>query len=121
MGYVAITYGLYKIATPARYAITLGGTTISIKYLKEWGYIQPMPSKERLKEIYSETKEGMKEKRENIMESVQSLQQSVKETKEGIKEKKDSLVSSVKESKESMKNIKQKVIGSTTQDRQGKP
>lgn len=118
MGYVAITYGLYKIATPARYAITLGGTTISIKYLKEWGYIKPMPSKERLKEIYSETRVGMKEKRENIMESVQ---QSVKETKEGIKGKKNSLVSSVKGSKENMKNIKHKVMDSTTQGHQGKP
>lgn len=121
MGYFAITYGLYKIATPARYAITLGGTTVSINYLKKWGYIKPMPSKERLKELYTETKEGMKEKRENLMESVQSLQQTVKETKEGIKEKKDNIVSSVKESRESIKNIKRKVISRTAQKNQDKP
>lgn len=95
MGYVAITYGLYKIATPARYAVTLGGTTVSIQYLKKWGYIKPIPSKERLKEMLEETKEGMKEKRENLLESVQNLKESVKETKQGIKGKKDNLVSTV--------------------------
>ncbi|XP_066141906.1 uncharacterized protein C18orf19 homolog A-like [Euwallacea fornicatus] len=114
MGYVAIAYGLYKITTPVRYTVTLGGTTISITYLTKWGYIKPMPSKERLKEIYAETKEGMKETRENLMETVHNIQQTVKDTKEGIKEKKDSLVSTVKESKESIKNIKEKVISSTT-------
>ncbi|XP_050309576.1 uncharacterized protein C18orf19 homolog A [Anthonomus grandis grandis] len=120
MGYVAITYGLYKIATPIRYAITLGGTTVSINYLTKWGYIKPMPSKERLKEIYAETKEGMKEKRENLIESVQSLQKTVKDTREGIKERKDSIVSSVKESKRSLQNIKEKVIGSKSH-KEGKP
>lgn len=109
MGYVAISYGLYKIATPLRYTITLGGTTVSINYLKKWGYIKPMPSKERLKEIYTETREGMKEKRENLMETMHSIQQSVKDTKEGIKDR----VTSVKESKASIQKIKKKVLSST--------
>lgn len=112
MGYVAISYGLYKITTPLRYTVTLGGTTISINYLKKWGYIKPIPSKERLKEIYAETKEGMKEKRENLMETMHSLQQTVKDTKEGIKDQKDSIVKSVKESKESIDKIKKKVLPS---------
>ncbi|KAJ9586936.1 hypothetical protein L9F63_019480 [Diploptera punctata] len=43
-GYIAVAYALYKIATPIRYTVTLGGTTISIKYLKEWGYIKPIPT-----------------------------------------------------------------------------
>lgn len=113
MGYVAISYGLYKIATPLRYTVTLGGTTISINYLKKWGYIKPMPSKERLKEMYAETREGMKEKRENLMETVHNIQQTVKDTKEGIKDRKDSIVTSVKESKESIQKIKKKVLSST--------
>ncbi|ENN77366.1 hypothetical protein HUJ04_002654 [Dendroctonus ponderosae] len=120
MGYLAITYGLYKITTPVRYAVTLGGTTLSINYLRRWGYIKPIPSKERLKEIYAETKEGMKEKKENLMETVHHLQQTVKETKDGIKETKDHIVSSVKESKDSIKSMKQKVISSTHKN-QNKP
>lgn len=121
MGYVAITYGLYKIATPARYAVTLGGTTISIQYLKKWGYIKPMPSKERMKEIYEETKEGIKEKSEHLLDSVQSIKETVKETKEGLKDKKDNIVSSVKDSvKDSKHSITKKIIrntGHTTQDK----
>ncbi|KAK7073177.1 hypothetical protein SK128_005691 [Halocaridina rubra] len=51
-GYYAIAYAMYKIATPARYTVTIGGTTISINYLKNRGYIKPVPSSEKLKEMY---------------------------------------------------------------------
>lgn len=60
MGHLAIAYLCYKIATPVRYALTVGGTTVSIKYLSQWGYIKPMPSNERLKEIYADKKAQMK-------------------------------------------------------------
>lgn len=56
MGHVAIAYMCYKIATPVRYAVTLGGTTLSIKYLSLWGYIRPVPSKEKLKQMYDDQK-----------------------------------------------------------------
>lgn len=36
----AIIYALYKICTPARYAITIGGTTMSIRYLNRLGYLK---------------------------------------------------------------------------------
>ena len=29
-GYIALSYACYKIATPARYAVTVGGTTLGI-------------------------------------------------------------------------------------------
>jgi len=51
-GYFAIAYAMYKVASPARYFVTVGGTTISINYLKKRGYIKPVPSKERMQEIY---------------------------------------------------------------------
>ncbi|KAK9873001.1 hypothetical protein WA026_020346 [Henosepilachna vigintioctopunctata] len=77
MGYFAITYACYKIATPARYTITLGGTTISINYLKKWGYIKPVPSAEKLKEIYREKKDNfdktMKEKKDDFMAKKEEL------------------------------------------------
>lgn len=57
MGYIAIAYALYKIATPVRYTVTLGGTTISIKYLKDWGYIKPIPPKDKIKSIINDRKE----------------------------------------------------------------
>ncbi|KAJ8973490.1 hypothetical protein NQ317_018763 [Molorchus minor] len=78
MGYYALAYALYKISTPARYTVTLGGTTISINYLKKWGYIKPVPSKERMKEI--------------IQEKTENISKSVHDTREGIIEKKDNLI-----------------------------
>ncbi|XP_060527912.1 uncharacterized protein C18orf19 homolog A isoform X2 [Cylas formicarius] len=117
MGYVAITYGLYKIATPARYAVTLGGTTVSIQYLKKWGYIKPT---KELKEMYQEKKQSMKETKENIMEKVydfkdkkDNFMESVKETKKGFDDKKDSILSSVKDAK----NMVSKVVGTSKSEK----
>ncbi|XP_012229923.1 protein FAM210A isoform X2 [Linepithema humile] len=36
----AITYALYKIFTPLRYTITVGGTTMAIRYLSKMGYVK---------------------------------------------------------------------------------
>lgn len=56
MGHVAIAYLCYKIATPVRYMVTLGGTTISIKYLEQYGYIKPMPTRNELFQMYEDKK-----------------------------------------------------------------
>ncbi|XP_015364797.1 PREDICTED: protein FAM210A [Diuraphis noxia] len=37
--YLVIAYGLYKIFTPLRYMVTLGGTGMTIRYLKRKGYV----------------------------------------------------------------------------------
>ncbi|KAL6429885.1 hypothetical protein ACFW04_007629 [Cataglyphis niger] len=36
----AITYALYKIFTPLRYTVTVGGTTMAIRYLSKLGYVK---------------------------------------------------------------------------------
>ena len=56
LGHAAIAYLCYKIATPLRYTVTLGGTTLSIKYLSQWGYIRPVPTKAQLKQMYDDQK-----------------------------------------------------------------
>lgn len=46
--YLVIAYGLYKIFTPLRYMVTLGGTGMTIRYLKKIGYVigeTPCPKK----------------------------------------------------------------------------
>ncbi|XP_023312187.1 uncharacterized protein C18orf19 homolog B isoform X2 [Anoplophora glabripennis] len=116
MGYFAVSYALYKIATPARYTVTLGGTTISINYLKKWGYIKPVPSKERMKKIYEEKKENlaksMKETKEGIKEKKENLIESVREAKEGIIEKKDNLIETLEETKKGLKEKKSHIVES---------
>lgn len=37
----AITYALYKIFTPLRYTVTVGGTTLAIRQLRKLGYVKP--------------------------------------------------------------------------------
>lgn len=78
-GYLALAYALYKISTPLRYTVTIGGTTISINYLKKWGYIKPVPSKEKLKEIYKEHKENLKERKDVLKENVIKRKDELKE------------------------------------------
>ncbi|XP_016923735.1 uncharacterized protein C18orf19 homolog A isoform X1 [Drosophila suzukii] len=56
MGHYAIAYLCYKVATPLRYALTLGCTTVSIKYLVQHGYIKPMPTKNELIKMYENKK-----------------------------------------------------------------
>jgi len=54
-GHLAVAYALYKIATPARYAVTLGGTTLAINQLRNMGYITA-------REIISKNKEKFMKK-----------------------------------------------------------
>jgi len=63
-GYVALAYAMYKVATPARYTVTLGGTTASIKYLTSKGYIKPVPSKEKLQLMYDVRKQKFNKQRD---------------------------------------------------------
>lgn len=37
--YMLIAYGLYKIFTPLRYMVTLGGVGMTIRYLQKLGYV----------------------------------------------------------------------------------
>ncbi|XP_059485409.1 protein FAM210A [Neocloeon triangulifer] len=75
-GHLAVVYALYKVATPARYFVTVGGTTFAINKLKKLGYIKPMPNREQLKEMYQERrdnfKENISERKENFMQKFQS-------------------------------------------------
>lgn len=66
-GYFAVAYAMYKIATPARYTVTLGGTTITINYLKKWGYIKPMPSGEKMKEMIREKGRQLRSRRARVL------------------------------------------------------
>merc|ERR1739840_32944 len=90
-GYYAIAYAMYKVASPARYFVTVGGTTISINYLKKYGYIKPVPTKERIQEIYEGKKEEIKDKIEDrkdvIIEKYQDKKWELQDKKDVIKDK----------------------------------
>ncbi|KAI5632604.1 hypothetical protein NE865_14707 [Phthorimaea operculella] len=88
-GYFAVSLALYKLVSPLRYAVTIGGTTFAIKRLEALGWIKPVPSKERLKEMYQEKKDNfqdrkaqyqvqMKEKRSHLMDEMRRYKQDMK-------------------------------------------
>ncbi|XP_070575326.1 uncharacterized protein C18orf19 homolog A-like [Ptychodera flava] len=58
-----IAYAMYKIATPARYTITLGGTTFMVRYLRKKGVMDEAPPKDQtLREAMKESMSDMKER-----------------------------------------------------------
>uniref|UniRef100_A0A8C6S824 Family with sequence similarity 210 member Ab n=1 Tax=Neogobius melanostomus TaxID=47308 RepID=A0A8C6S824_9GOBI len=68
-GYALTAYAMYKIATPARYTVTLGGTSLSVQYLRKHGYMStPPPVKEYIQDKMEETKERLSEKMEETKE-----------------------------------------------------
>ncbi|GAB1301840.1 Protein FAM210A [Apodemus speciosus] len=74
------------IATPARYTVTLGGTSFTVKYLRSHGYMStPPPVKEYLQGRMEETKELITEKME---ETKDRLTEKLQETKEKVSFKK---------------------------------
>ncbi|NXU52890.1 F210A protein, partial [Turnix velox] len=84
-GNALTAYALYKIATPARYTVTLGGTSITVKYLRMRGYMStPPPVKEYLQDRMEETKDKITEKME---ETKDKITEKMEETKDKITEK----------------------------------
>lgn len=80
LGHIAVAYFLYKVATPARYAVTLGGTTFAIRFLSQRGIIKPMPSRDQMVKIYQDKKLEMKEK-------VNDKKQELRDKKQEFKDK----------------------------------
>lgn len=71
---------MYKIATPARYFVTLGGTTFAIKQGIKRGLIKPMPSKDALVQI-------MKDKRTDLNQKVADKKQEFHDKKQEFQDK----------------------------------
>ncbi|XP_008824146.1 protein FAM210A [Nannospalax galili] len=85
-GNALTAYAMFKIATPARYTVTLGGTSFTVKYLRSRGYMStPPPVKEYLQDRMEETKELITEKME---ETKDRLTEKLQETKEKVSFKK---------------------------------
>ena len=79
-------FGFFKIATPARYTVTLGGTSITVKYLRKSGYMStPPPVKEYLQDRMEETKDKITEKME---ETKDKITEKIQETKDKVSFKK---------------------------------
>jgi len=56
-GNFAVAYLLYKIATPFRYAVTIGGTQVTAHYLFKYEYMKPIPQQDSLGALFKESSE----------------------------------------------------------------
>lgn len=100
-----------QLATPARYTVTLGGTSLSVQYLRKHGYLSTPPpvkgylqdkmevTRELLTEKMEETKERFSEKME---ETKELLSERMEGTKGRISETKDKFSEKLQETKDKM-------------------
>merc|ERR1712025_1386509 len=110
-GYYALSYACYKIATPIRYTVTVGGTTIAIAKLKDTGYLKSTSEmaekmkdkrddmKEKYK--YEERKDLVEDKFDNIKEKVIDKTEEIKDM---IEDKFDNIKERAVESKDKLKD-----------------
>lgn len=107
LGHVAVAYLLYKAATPARYAVTLGTTTLSIKYLVRWGFIKPVPTRAELMQMYQDKKEDIQIRVEDLQEKIADrkaeIKDNIQEKKQLLIDKKQSLIDDYNQFKEEFK------------------
>merc|ERR1711976_903935 len=110
MGYYALSYACYKIATPARYTVTVGGTTLTIAKLKDTGYLK---STSEFAGKMKDKSDDMKEKY-RYEERKDKMEGTLEDLKEKAAEKKDQLKDNVGDAWEKMKDrtddIKDKAV-----------
>ncbi|KAM9415985.1 uncharacterized protein C18orf19 homolog A isoform 1-T2 [Salvelinus alpinus] len=101
-GYALTAYAMYKIATPARYTVTLGGTSLSIRYLRKHGHMTtPPPVKEYLQDKMEETRERLSEKMEETKDRFSEKMEETRDRLSGrIGDNKDKLAEKLQETKD---------------------
>uniref|UniRef100_A0A0B7BD78 DUF1279 domain-containing protein n=2 Tax=Arion vulgaris TaxID=1028688 RepID=A0A0B7BD78_9EUPU len=60
LGDLALAYLMYKLATPARYTVTIGGTNLAIRYLRKEGKIPIVAKEDSMRSLIREGKEDIK-------------------------------------------------------------
>ncbi|CAB1321423.1 unnamed protein product [Coregonus sp. 'balchen'] len=101
-GYALTAYAMFKIATPARYTVTLGGTSFSVQYLRKHGYFStPPPVKDYLQDRMEETREKLTEKMEETKELFSEKMEETKELLSGkMEDTKERFSGKMEETKE---------------------
>ena len=81
-GYIALSYACYKIATPARYAVTVGGTTLGqVRLSEETVFVQfLLTAISKLKDT------GYLKSTSEVASQLRESKNAIKETKEKFKE-----------------------------------
>ncbi|XP_070505950.1 uncharacterized protein C18orf19 homolog A [Chironomus tepperi] len=97
LGHWAIAYLCYKIASPARYTVTLAGTTYTINVLSNRGIIKPMPTRGELVQMYKDKKDEVNQK---IEDKKQDFQHTKENLQQKVTDKKDELYQKLEDTKQ---------------------
>jgi hypothetical protein len=81
MGNLATAYLMYKLATPARYTVTVFGTYSTVKYLRKLGYIEAPSESDSIRELVKDGRTHMKEKYGDLKDDVKEKLDDWKEEK----------------------------------------
>nr|XP_060630988.1 protein FAM210A [Anolis sagrei ordinatus]XP_060630989.1 protein FAM210A [Anolis sagrei ordinatus]XP_060630991.1 protein FAM210A [Anolis sagrei ordinatus] len=109
-GNALTAYAMYKIATPARYTVTLGGTSITVKYLRKNDYMStPPPVKDYIQDRMEETKERLSGKMGETRDMISGKMEETKERLTGkMEETKERITEKIQETKDKVSFIKKK-------------
>merc|ERR1712096_494124 len=107
-GYYALAYACYKIATPVRYTVTVGGTTIAISKLKDTGYLKSTSEvADKLKDKRDDMKEKYKyeERKDMVEDKIEDLKEKYKyeERRDMVEDKFGDLKDRAEEQKDKFK------------------
>jgi len=77
VGNAAVLYLMYKLATPARYAVTIAGTQLAVRFLRRRGYLRvpeaPSGGPDSLKSIVSDGRAKVKDRMEDLRDDMNEL------------------------------------------------
>lgn len=79
VGHAAVAYLFYKLATPARYTVTIAGTHLTVKYLRRWGYMQPIPESNSLRMLVKDGRTQVKAKYEEYQDKMEDIRDELTE------------------------------------------
>lgn len=79
-GDVAVAYLMYKLATPARYTVTLAGTNFAIKYLRQIGKMQPKTESSSLRTLAKDSRKELREKRRAVKKKTSQFEDKIQKT-----------------------------------------
>jgi len=81
VGKAAVIYLMYKLASPARYAVTIAGTQLAVRFLRRRGYFRvpetPCGKPDSLRSIVSDGRAKVKDKMEDLHSDMHELKSRV--------------------------------------------
>ena len=81
VGNAAVIYLMYKLASPARYMVTIAGTQLAVRFLRHRGYLRvpetSVGKPDSLRSIVSDGRAKVKDKMEDLHKDVHELKSKV--------------------------------------------